>query len=125
MSFSDLRSAEIDQVEDSALAEFKAKRSRDLMVRHNREMKARQEAKELVRVTANAKNKTEKENQIQKHLDARVRVRIMSGNSATEADVIRLFNQVRDEIILEDSRKAQHELEAMKRSQLQRQLRKL
>lgn len=125
MSFSDLRSAQAEQVEDSALAEFKAKRSRELMIKHTREMTARQEAEVSAKAKANVEKNAEKEKQIQKDLDARVRVRILSGNSATEADVTRLFNKVRDELILEDSRKAQNDLEAMRQRQFQRQLRKL
>jgi hypothetical protein len=125
MSISDLRSAHAEQVDDDALAEFKAKRSRDLMVRLTREMKARQESVASANAKADAEKNVAKEKQIQKGLDARVRFRILSGNSATEADVTRLFDKVRDELILEDSRKAQNDLENLKQRQFQRQLRKL
>ena len=125
MIFSDLQSAQGTLVEDRALAEFRAKRTRDLMVKHNREMKARQDAEAAAKVKADNERKAAKEKQIQIDVDGRVRARILSGNSATEADVTRLFTKVRDEIILEDSRKAENDLEAIKQRQLQRQLRKL
>jgi hypothetical protein len=123
MSFSDLRSVEVAQTADRELDELRAKRSRDLMVRHNREMKARQEAEATAKAQRDAAQKAAKEKKVQADLDARVRARILSGNSATEADVKRLYDKVRDEIILEDGRKAGSELEIVRRRQLRRALR--
>src|SRR5688500_10469042 len=98
MSFGNLQAAEAAETERTAVEEFKAKRARILMTNHNREMNERQAAKTEATAKADAAKKLAKEKQIQKNLQERVRARILSSPSATEADVVRLFDQTRDAV---------------------------
>ncbi len=112
MGFSSLIAAEAADDERSAVEEFKRERLRKMMVIKNRERKEREAAEAEAKAKAEAEKKAKKEAQTKKNLETRVRSRILYSPSATEADVTRLFDKVRDEIILEDARKAENENQA-------------
>lgn len=117
MNFGSLESAQATATAQRDEDEFKAKRKRALMVGHNREMKARQEAEADAKTKIAACKQLKKDQAIQKNLEIRVRRRILSSPSATLADVTRLFDRTRDEIIAEDGRNAEKQIESARRSQ--------
>jgi hypothetical protein len=117
MNFGSLESAQATAAAQRDEDEFKAKRVRALMVGHNREMKARKDAEADAKVKIAASKQLKKDAAIQKNLEIRVRQRILSSPAATLADVSRLFDKTRDEILAEDGPKAEKQVQEARRSQ--------
>ena len=119
-SYNSLQAAETADAERREYDEFRAKRRRELMVKHNRERQEREAAQAEIKAKADAANKAKKAQAVQKDLEARVRARILSSPSATEADVKRLFDKTRDEIILEDGRREEQRKQLARHRALKR-----